>query len=559
MASPQNYVNVSRRPPDIEDYIDMLRRYRSWIIGPMFAGLVLSVIVAFLWPDTYISQAVMRITPQQVPENLIPSVLSTQMAERLNQMQQEILSRTSLQELIQRPALDLYKRERQRLPLEDIIQDMRNKYIRIQMMETPNNTGSRVASAFLIQFSYSDRYKAQAVVRELVTKFTEQNVTVQRNQATLTTSFLNDELKTAKENLDRLDAAILKFKSVNQGRLPEQLPANIQSLQGLRMELNQINEAINRDNQEKMFEESTLQSLKNQTAFINSNLEDTVGGQTTAVKNERLIRLNQAIQEGNSNLAGLKQTFTEDYPDIKTLQARLSSLEKERDELQKQETEHAAATVDPGPRKVTNPQMQKSLQDVQAQTSATQVRIQATTMDVEERTRQRTDVEKQIAAIQSRIEMSPPLEQEYAGLLRDSELGRQNYSEMVKRREASETAQNLEEHKAGQNLEVLDPASLPEAPSEPNRLAIAGIGTMLGLVAGIVLAGGKEVKNTSLKNLKDIRAYTNLPVLSSIPLLENALLVRKKRRLFWLAWSSAIIIGSIAMSSSAYYYYFGHT
>jgi len=115
------------------------------------------------------------------------------------------------------------------------------------------------------------------VVRELVTKFTEQNVTVQRNQATLTTSFLADELKTAKENLDRLDAAILKFKSVNQGRLPEQLPANIQSLQGLRMELNQINEAINRDNQEKMFEESTLQSLKNQTAFINSNLEDTVG------------------------------------------------------------------------------------------------------------------------------------------------------------------------------------------------------------------------------------------------------------------------------------------
>jgi len=161
-------------------------------------------------------------------------------------------------------------------------------------------------------------------------------------------------------------------------------------------------------------------------------------------------------------------------------------------------------------------------------------------------------------AIQSRIEMSPPLEQQYAGLLRDYDLAKQNYQEMAKRREASETAQNLEEHKAGQNLEVLDPASLPEAPSEPNRLAIAGVGTMLGLMAGIVLAGAREVKNTSLKNLKDVRAYTNLPVLSSIPLLENALLVRRKRRLFWLAWSSAVIIGSIAMSGSAYYYYFGH-
>ena len=563
MASPQNYVSVTRRPPDIEDYIDIVRRYRSWIIGPMFVGLVLSVVVAFMWPDTYISQAVMRITPQQVPENLIPSVVNTQMAERLNQMQQEILSRTSLQELILKPSLDLYKRERQRLPLEDIIQDMRNKYIQIKMMDTPASTGGggerRLASAFLIQFSYSDRYKAQAVVRELVSKFVDQIVVVQKQQATLTTSFLNDELKTAKESLDSKDAEITKFKNENQGRLPEQLPANIQASQGLRMELNQINEAINRDNQEKMFEESTLQGLKNQTSFISNNLEDTVGNQTTAVKNERLIRLNQAIQEGNSNLAGLKQKFTEDYPDIKTMEAQLAALEKERDDLQKQEVDQAAtATAQSTPRKVTNPQMQKSLQDVQAQVAAIQVRIQATTMDLEQRTRQKAEMEKQVVGVQSRIEMSPPLEQQYAALLRDYDLARQNYSEMVKRHEASDTAQNLEEHKAGQNLEVLDPASLPEAPSEPNRLAIAGVGTLLGLMAGIVLAGGKEVKNTALKNLKDVRAYTNLPVLSSIPLLENALLVRRKRRLFWLAWSTAIILGSMFMSGSAYYYYFGH-
>jgi polysaccharide chain length determinant protein (PEP-CTERM system associated) len=560
MASPQNYVSITRRPPDIEDYIDMVRRYRSWIMGPMFVGLVLSVVVAFMWPDTYISQAVMRITPQQIPENLVPSVVNTQMQERLNQMQQEILSRTSLQELILKPSLDLYKRERQRLPLEDIIQDMRNKYIKIQMMDTPNSSGERrLASAFLIQFSYSDRYKAQAVVRELVSKFVDQIVVVQKQGALLTTSFLNDELKTAKESLDSKDTEITKFKNENQGRLPEQLPANIQSLQGLRMEVNQIDEAINRDNQDKMFEESTLQGLKNQTSFISNNLEDTVGNQTTAVKNERLIRLNQAIQEGNSNLAGLKQTFTEDYPDIKTMEARLAALEKERDDLQKQEVDQAAtATAQSTPRKVTNPQMQKSLQDVQAQVAATQVRIQATTMDLEQRTRQKAEKEKQVVGVQSRIEMSPPLEQTYAALLRDYDLAKQNYSEMVKRHEASDTAQNLEEHKAGQNLEVLDPASLPEAPSEPNRLAIAGVGTLLGLMAGIVLAGGKEVKNTALKNLKDVRAYTNLPVLSSIPLLENALLVRRKRRLFWLAWSTAIIIGSIAMSGSAYYYYFGH-
>ena len=132
MATAQNFVTVTRRPPDVEDYIDMLRRYRSWLIGPMFGGLVVAVVVAFMWHDTYVSTAVMRITPQTISSALVPTVINMQMQQRLQQMQQEILSRSSLTELIQRPSLDLYQAERQRYPMEDIVQDMRNQAIRIQ-------------------------------------------------------------------------------------------------------------------------------------------------------------------------------------------------------------------------------------------------------------------------------------------------------------------------------------------------------------------------------------------------------------------------------------------
>jgi hypothetical protein len=130
---------------------------------------------------------------------------------------------------------------------------------------------------------------------------------------------------------------------------------------------------------------------------------------------------------------------------------------------------------------------------------------------------------------------------------------------MVQKRDSSETAKDLEQHKGGENLELLDPASLPEQATDPNRPAWAAIGTALGLVIGIVLAGAREMRDTSLKNLKDVRAYTNLPVLSSIPLLENALLVRRKRRLFWLAWSSSFIVGCLAMTVSVYYHFFGRS
>jgi uncharacterized protein involved in exopolysaccharide biosynthesis len=47
----------------------------------------------------------------------------------------------------------------------------------------------------------------------------------------------------------------------------------------------------------------------------------------------------------------------------------------------------------------------------------------------------------------------------------------------------SVTARRIEEHKAGMNLEVLDPASLPELPVWPNRGAIALLGVAAGLLA----------------------------------------------------------------------------
>ena len=95
----------------------------------------------------------------------------------------------------------------------------------------------------------------------------------------------------------------------------------------------------------------------------------------------------------------------------------------------------------------------------------------------------------------------------------------------------------------------------PSQPAKPNRWLIVGAGAAIAFILGLALAGVQEAKDTSLKNLKDVRAYTNLPVLSSIPLLENTMLVRRKRRIAYLAWSAAVIVGMLAVSASLYYHY----
>jgi capsular polysaccharide biosynthesis protein len=165
---------------------------------------------------------------------------------------------------------------------------------------------------------------------------------------------------------------------------------------------------------------------------------------------------------------------------------------------------------------------------------------------------------ERLRQISDRIQSNPSTQGEYARLTRDYNLAKERYDDLSGKKSSSEVANRLEDRSAGEQLEVLDQAILPQKPSDPNRWVIVGAGTVIGLIVGLFVAGGQEVKDSTMKGLKDVRAYSNLNILSSIPLLENALLVRRKRRLTWLAWSSALIVGVVVMSSSVYYYYWGH-
>ena len=94
---------------------------------------------------------------------------------------------------------------------------------------------------------------------------------------------------------------------------------------------------------------------------------------------------------------------------------------------------------------------------------------------------------------------------------------RREVSDLLAKEQLAEQNGDLLQRKAGETLEVLDPPSLPTQPAKPNRWMIVGAGVMISFVLGLAMAGVQEAKDTSLKNLKDVRAYTNLPVLSRFP------------------------------------------
>jgi polysaccharide biosynthesis transport protein len=560
MALPQSFVTVSRRPPDIEDYIDMLRRHRSWIIGPMLCGLVISTVVAFLWPDTYVSTAMLRIVPQKVSERLVPAEFTTQMAQRLTEMEQEIESRTTLESIITDPALNLYERDRQPggRPMEDIVADMRHN-IHIQPVQNAaSNADSRTLStAFSISFSYPDRAKAQAVVHTLVTKFTDQNHEALKGQAHATASFLEAELKQAQDRLTKLDNQITQFRLANNGKLPEELTSNTTMLNSLLLQQSDEGASLQRAVDMKSQYETQLSNFTAQLQMLESNTEDTITTAQSAAQNQNLVNTTATLDNLQEHLAAMQKTLGAKNPEITTLKAQIEQVQARKDRLEKEQQQKEANVQPAGPVKIVNRNVQSSILNLKGQIESTKTLIVECNANIARIQNLQENMAKRIAMYEQRIQSAPLNEREWAGLQREQALAQAEYNDQVKKRQLAETSQNLEERQVGETLELLDQPSDPQSPTEPKRPQWAAVGTGLGLLLGVVLAGAKEIKNTSLKNLKDVRAYTNLPVLSSIPLLENALLVRRKRRLFWVAWSASFLFGSMLVMASVYYYYVG--
>ncbi|MGA3095710.1 MAG: hypothetical protein ABSF25_04580 [Bryobacteraceae bacterium] len=556
MGAPQNYVSVSRRPLDVEDYFDLLRRYRSWIFGPTFAGLVVAVVVAYLWPDTYVSFALMRIVPQTVAVGVVPSTVSIQMAQRLESLRGELLSRGTLTNIISDPKLQLYKKLLAHAPLEDAIDQMQKD---VRMDPLGDASGDRrYATAFRIQFSYSDRRLAKAVVDELVSRLTRQNIQVQTESADNTTEFMKAEVKDASDNLDKLQHDFAAFRAAHQGSLPENSGTNGILLANIQARIGQDSDRLSQMQQQKNSLETAINNRNDTRALIDQATDATQTPTAQSVKSQNLVNLENQIRGLEIALTALQEQYTDQNPNVTTTQAQLKILRAERDREQaKLDADQSAAPVSE-PKKGLTLQQRATLSNIDGEIASIKTQIANDEVAMKDIAKEKDGLEQDLKDVRRKIENSPVVEQEAAQLQQNLALAKERYDDLKKRQEISQTARNLEDRGWGEQLEVLDPANLPQTPAEPNRYEIAGAGIGLGLMLGLALAGAKEAKDTSLKNLKDVRAYTNLPVLSSIPLLENGLLVRRKRRLFWLAWSSAVLVGVIAMIAAMYYYFTPH-
>ena len=545
--------SVPRREMDVEDYIDIVRRHRGWIFGPFLFTLVASVVGVYLWPDSYVSQAVVKIVPQQVPATMVQSAINQQMSDRINSMAGTILSRTTLTTIIN--SFNLYPRERSRMPIEDVIEEMK-KQVQIVPVASPTQGTDRIP-AFAVQFSYENRYQSQRVVQDLVSRFIDENIRNRSNATFQTTQFMHDELDNAKKDLDGFENKVASFRMANNGRLPEQVEGSVQQLGVLQSQVMNLDSQISRANQDKLQLESNIRIYKDQLAAL-SRGQDVNAVVQQQQKSLRLAEAEREVELHERDLAALRQRYKDTFPDVQAALVRVEAARKKRADLEKDEVARKEETAkkEPVVAKATPPaEMTREARDLDANIRRLQSAMEARDLDIQNSQREMKRVAELVKSYQARIETVPLGEKQYSDMLRDRDMAKSRVIDLTGKLEHAEMAQEMEGRKQGETLELLDPASLPSTPAAPKRPVVIGMGAALGLLLGIVIAGAREMKDTSLKNLKDVHAYTKVSVLGSVPLLENDFVVRRRRRMAWLGWTTACLAAVVVMSGSVVYYY----
>ncbi len=487
--------------------ISILRR-RALIAAVAFTTVIAAAIAfAVYLPDLYKASAIVVIE-RPLPDGVIRPTVSNELESRLYQIRQEVLSRERLTGLIKR--FNLYPELRRQAGFEDVLNQARED-IHWEANGPEQVSGRAKTVAFTLTYTGTDQRRVADVTNAIAQFFVEHNSAIRAGEAKRAVQLLEEQMKAARQQVQSEEARLRGFTLNNQAQLPQAASVAMASYQSLADELrdNRADQRRNLDAREKLIE-----GLEDAAAITSAAKGVLAVDGTDVPLSKELAEANERVAEAKKALIELERKgLLPSHPDITNAQSAIAAAEKAQQEQRardlaaykaRQNADAQRAAVNNAPRDLASlPRSKRSLKDIDDEIA----RLQADEKVLQQR----------IATLQQRFDSTPGVQQDYLTYQRDYSAAKENFDVLVRKYDEARIAESIETGHQGETFRILDAAVAPEGPSAPNRLRLLLMGLLLALAAmagAVVLA---EQFDTSFHSVDEVREFTAVPVLATIP------------------------------------------
>lgn len=474
---------------------------RIWLVLIIFIlGTGIAVATAYLLPPVYESSAKILVESQQIPQDLAQSTVPQGAAERLALIEQRLMTRDNLLDLVRR--LNLFPEYTNLAPAEKVELVRKNTKFDSLSYSSGQRTGQQV-SAFTITYHANSPALAARVASEFVTMVLEQNLASRSARASETFKFFDQQVDRLAGDLLELEAEIARFKNENGEALPESYEHRLSELSAL-------------ESQQFDLQQRQVLLSEQRRAIERGDMLLASGGSVTPEERE--------LQELRRQLVRKRSMLSESHPEIAALKANIGALEAAIAPLmddagaEAENADQSRATL-----------MKNQLEAIDRETTLLAERLEKG--------------EARAVEIRESLARTPKVEMQLNTYTRRHQTLQLQYSNAIQKLAAADTGQRLEVNRQAERFEVIEQAQVAPEPVAPPRMLIAAGGTLGSLALGMALALGLELVNPAIRTAADLQRQLDLRPMVTIPYMKT----RYERRIRALKWLAKIIVALVVL------------
>ena len=358
--------------------------------------------------------------------------------------------------------------------------DKEGRFIQYEDYLKKNITTAPFKDTEIMQFTAraETAEKAQQVNKMIVEGFLNRLTELSRDQQKATRGFIEERAVAAKKELKDAEDKLTEYKKANDIIAPDDAVKLATEKMGMVDKLNAENRVA-------------LATANARLASTNAQLN----GEAASIADNKSIQLyNQQLAQLEGERISYLDKYTAQHPKVKQVEQEIANLkQKINSEINK-----VASLQAPSDNPVHQQLLAAKFQS-EAEASVAQSNLaKLAQIDSGNKTDLRNLSDK---------------EQEFVNLMRDVTVANEIYVMLAKRVEEAKVA----EASVATEVQVVDSGTLPEKPAKPKKALTLLLAALLGALASSGFVVVRELLNRTIKNSDDVANYLDLPVLGSVP------------------------------------------